>query len=57
MSAAGRYLLLLVQLTGAVLALCLVAVTFLSPDEVETRLQSFAIAKVEEAADRRLDRD
>lgn len=50
MASAGKYTLLAVQLVGAAIAICLVAVTFLSPDEVESRLQSFAIAKVEEAA-------
>ena len=50
MGSLGRYGLVAVQLTGLVLSALLVWITFSTPDAVEQRLQGFAIAKVEEAA-------
>lgn len=50
MTAAGKYGLALVQLAGIVLSGLLVAITFTNAQAVEDRLQGFAIAKVEEAA-------
>ncbi|SMX26816.1 hypothetical protein TRP8649_00908 [Pelagimonas phthalicica] len=51
MSVFGKAPLIAVQLTGLILSALLVMVTFTNPTQVEERLQSFAIAKVEEAAD------
>ena len=47
---AAKPALLMVQLLGLVLSALLVAATFMTPAQVEQRVQSFAIAKVEAAA-------
>lgn len=51
MISAAKVALVSVQLTGLALSALLVAVTYATPVQVEERLQAFAIAKVERAAD------
>lgn len=51
----GKYGLLLVQMVGFVVSLMLVAITFAPREQVEMRLQGFAIAKVEAATNTALD--
>jgi len=46
----GKTGLLAVQFAGIAASALLILITFVNPDEVETRLQGFAVAKVEEAA-------
>lgn len=50
MELAGRIALIGIQLAGLVISALLVGVTFSNPDQVEERLQQFAIAEVERAA-------
>ncbi len=51
MHQAGKTSLICVQLIGLIISAMLVGATFLNPDRAEERLRSFAIAKVEQAAE------
>ncbi len=51
MALTGKLALIAVQLVGLVISVFLVAATYLNPVQVQERLQDFAIAKVEHAAD------
>lgn len=51
MGLAGKMALIAVQLAGLLLSALLVSVTYTNPMQVEERLQEFAIAEVERAAD------